>query len=357
MDWSNERYVRVYTRDSTTWKIIDWQARTLLLLLLRKVDRAGVLDVGTDGVEGLAAQVELPIDIVERGLPQLLSRGVVVKTADAYVMPNFLDAQEAVQSDAMRQRESRERRRAKSLGLPDPVVTKRDANPGNASRNVTETRDSVTPANPSDPSRPSRASEKKKKREKKSSNSAPGAAGFQPRLGGLAEKKIAELYAIGDPRTDIDREVAKWVRTRNGGKPPTDADDAQIAGWLQLHEDWLEKQGMPAAKQAKPTTKRQEKKPRPSRLSPPLESLPRAVFYLHPDDEDEGLIAYAETLDTDLNRAYLGTYEFRDGRVAPREHQAPPDLERSKPSELDAALVRVADAEEYLEIQLGRNAP
>lgn len=349
MDWSNERYVRVYTRDSTTWKIIDWQARTLLLLLLRKVDRAGVLDVGTDGVEGLAAQVELPIDIVERGLPQLLSRGVVVKTADAYVMPNFLDAQEAVQSDAMRQRESREKRRAKSLGLPDPVVTKRDVNPGNASRNVTETPDSVTPASPSDPSRPSRASEKKK-REKKSSNSAPDAAGFQPLLGGLAEKKIAELVERGDPRTNIEREVAKWVSKKNGGKAPTDADDAQIAGWLQLHEDWLEKQGMP-------TAKRQEKKQRSSRLSPPLESLPAAaVFYLHPDEEDEGLLAYAQTLDADYMRVYLGTYEFRDGRVVPREHQAPPDLERGKPSDLDAAMVRVADAEEYLEINVKRNA-
>ena len=53
MDWSNERYVRVYTRDTTTWKILSWEARALLQFLIRKVDRSGVVDTGRHGARGL----------------------------------------------------------------------------------------------------------------------------------------------------------------------------------------------------------------------------------------------------------------------------------------------------------------
>ncbi len=121
MDWSNERYVRVYTRDTVTWKLMDWRGRTVLSLLIRKVDRAGVLDVGHDGVLGLAAVLELPLDIVEAGIAQLTgSRGglpTVIDTGSAYVMPNFIDAQEAPQSDPQRKRESRSRRRDVAIAV------------------------------------------------------------------------------------------------------------------------------------------------------------------------------------------------------------------------------------------------
>lgn len=115
MDWANERYVRVYTRDTTTWKLLDWRGRTVLSLLIRKVDRAGVLDVGHDGVLGLAAVLELPIEIAEPGIAQLTaSRGgmpTVLDAGTAYVLPNFIEAQEAAASDPQRKRESRARRR------------------------------------------------------------------------------------------------------------------------------------------------------------------------------------------------------------------------------------------------------
>lgn len=126
LDWANERYVRVYTRDTTTWKLCDWRARTVLLHLFRKVDRSGVLDVGEDGVAGLAAVLELPLEeIVEPGIAQLVKRGTVERTADAYIIPNFLDAQETSSSDAQRQRAAREKRRA-AKRFRDEDVTKRD---------------------------------------------------------------------------------------------------------------------------------------------------------------------------------------------------------------------------------------
>lgn len=143
LDWANERYVRVYTRDTTTWKLVDWRARTVLLHLFRKVDRSGVLDVGEDGVAGLAAVLELPLEeIVEPGIAQLVKRGTVERTADAYILPNFLDAQETPASDAQRQRVQREKRRA-SKRSGDGDVTNRDAGVTDghvASRGVTPNR-------------------------------------------------------------------------------------------------------------------------------------------------------------------------------------------------------------------------
>ncbi len=146
MDWANERWVRLYTRDTTTWKMLDWRARTVLMHLLRKVDRAGVLEVGDTGTMGLAAVLELPLEIVEPGIELLLHPRlrVAVETPTAYVLPKYLDAQEAVQTTNHRSAEYRARKRdfalaaakpaiAELVRLPDGVtprdgaVTKRDA--------------------------------------------------------------------------------------------------------------------------------------------------------------------------------------------------------------------------------------
>jgi hypothetical protein len=48
MDYANERYVRLYTRDTTTVKLLGWQGRLVWWSLLRKLDRidAGLADRG-----------------------------------------------------------------------------------------------------------------------------------------------------------------------------------------------------------------------------------------------------------------------------------------------------------------------
>lgn len=124
MDWANERYVRLYTRDTPEWLCMEWQARALWPHLIRKADRSGVL-ANKLGVRGIAVLVGLPVEVVEPGLANLLEDGCLREHPLGFVIPNFIEAQETPQSDAMRQRESRERRRS---------VTKRDSE----SRNVTE---------------------------------------------------------------------------------------------------------------------------------------------------------------------------------------------------------------------------
>lgn len=111
MDWSNERYVRLFTRDTPEWLCWSWQSRALWPLLIRKVDRSGVL-ANKLGARGVAALVGLPVEVVEAGLPDLLADGCLQVHPLGYVIPNFIEAQEAPQSDKQRKRESRERRRA-----------------------------------------------------------------------------------------------------------------------------------------------------------------------------------------------------------------------------------------------------
>jgi len=78
VDWSNERYVRLYTRDSVTWSLWPWEARALFCFLLRKVDRAGVLDLGgNDPARAVAAVVGMPLAMVKEHLPAIIESGAV----------------------------------------------------------------------------------------------------------------------------------------------------------------------------------------------------------------------------------------------------------------------------------------
>lgn len=111
MDWGNERYVRLYVRDTADMLAAGWEGRAVFTELLRKVDRAGLLDISDREV--LADLLRMPREIVDVGLERLLRRGVVLEMAGGgLLVRNFLEAQEARQSDAQRQRESRARRAA-----------------------------------------------------------------------------------------------------------------------------------------------------------------------------------------------------------------------------------------------------
>jgi hypothetical protein len=146
VNFIDERYVRLYVRDTATWLALSFDGQALLCLLLRKADRAGVIDLGARG------RASIPLVLGHRadatrilgGLGELEAGGVVEITEDdrTLTFPNFLEAQEARQSDAQRKRESRERRKMKGLVRDQssgkdqwsPEVTKRDGR----SRNVTE---------------------------------------------------------------------------------------------------------------------------------------------------------------------------------------------------------------------------
>ena len=156
MDWANERYVRVYTRDTVDWSLLPWEARALWLLLLRKLDRAGRIELGRHGARGLAVAVGMPVEVAERALASLLEDGCVQLTDGGTLFaPNFIDAQEAAMSDAQRARASREARRDRARA----DVTNRDAAIVNRDEVVTDGHTSSPPvtAGHSVPSEPCHA--------------------------------------------------------------------------------------------------------------------------------------------------------------------------------------------------------
>ena len=118
MRWEEERYVRVYTRDTPEWCLLSWEARALFLMLLRAVDRAGILPLGKSGTRSLAAMLRVPLEVVARAFPELVADGCCRMTPDglSVVVPNYIQAQEAHASDRARAKAARERARARATG-------------------------------------------------------------------------------------------------------------------------------------------------------------------------------------------------------------------------------------------------
>ena len=135
MDWSNERWVKLYTRDSLSWRALPWEARAVFVLLLRAVDRSGVLDL--DGVEpdlALSFYLACPREVAGVAIGALVESGSIVVDESRILVPKYLEAQEAVTSPAERKRRQRERAR---VTKSDDVVTPRD-------RSVTKRDEKVT---------------------------------------------------------------------------------------------------------------------------------------------------------------------------------------------------------------------
>lgn len=134
--------MRLYTRDTADWMALSWDAQALLSQLLRKVDRAGAIALGRHGKKAVAivlGQVAL-WERIAPALEELLVDGCVCVSGEHLFIPNFLEAQEAVSSDAQRKRDQREREQARLLAA-SISVTQRDADVTNRdqkSRDVTD---------------------------------------------------------------------------------------------------------------------------------------------------------------------------------------------------------------------------
>lgn len=127
MDWDNERYVRLYVRDTADILAIGWEGRALFSEILRKVDRAGLFD--SQEPEVIAELIRMPVEVVAKSLPKLIKRGMVECIGDMLLIPNFLEAQEAKASEAQRSREHRARHRDKTRAeqlQKEGGATKRD---------------------------------------------------------------------------------------------------------------------------------------------------------------------------------------------------------------------------------------
>ncbi len=111
MRWEDERYVRIYTRDTGDWLALSFEAQALFLMLLRKLDRIGELPLGKRGKRAIGACVgHAGVASLDSALDELLEDGCVcMKDASTLFVPNFLKAQEISKTPAERKREQRER--------------------------------------------------------------------------------------------------------------------------------------------------------------------------------------------------------------------------------------------------------
>lgn len=159
MDWTNERYVRIYTRDTTKMLLMRWDERCLFWDLLRKVDRAGILDLEGHGPPAVGVHLRCPPEVAERAVTVWLNAGWVEIRGDFLVIPSHIDAQESAQSDRQRQRDSRERRRdlaRAEVTICDPGPCRRDT-----PAEIRDKSSQLVTVGHSVPSQPSQPSQKK----------------------------------------------------------------------------------------------------------------------------------------------------------------------------------------------------
>lgn len=118
MDWANEPYVRLYTRETTDDLELSWEALALWHALLRKFDRSGLMEA-RNGWSSVSKATRIPQEIAERAGAELVRDGRVRLVSSGVFAPNFVEAQTASKSDKVRQRESRDRRRARAESMQD----------------------------------------------------------------------------------------------------------------------------------------------------------------------------------------------------------------------------------------------
>lgn len=151
MNWSDERYVKLYSRNTATWVTWPWQARAALPLFLRVADGAGLLDCGRrEPLRALAALVMLPVEVVEVAVAAMVDDGTLEVVERGWLLPHYLEAQEATKTPALKKRDQRDRDRAKAREISMVPVT----NSHQASPVVTKCPPPAQPSPPPPPAQP-----------------------------------------------------------------------------------------------------------------------------------------------------------------------------------------------------------
>jgi len=138
MDWQNESWVKLYTRNTAELVVIGWEARALLWELMRVCDGAGFVD--TADPEEIAVLCHMPSQVVTRGHAVLLERGIVEPAQNGTLITNFLEAQQARTSDKERKRKSREKQRASKKRVTDSHAESHEVTRGHSASGIEENR-------------------------------------------------------------------------------------------------------------------------------------------------------------------------------------------------------------------------
>ena len=105
-DWSNDRYVRLF-KPSVDHRTLCWQARVIWPLLMQEANGAGVLRA-RKGLAAIANAIDVPLEVVEPGVADLLADGCLEVMPDGYIIRNYVAAQTAIMSSNSRKARQRE---------------------------------------------------------------------------------------------------------------------------------------------------------------------------------------------------------------------------------------------------------
>jgi hypothetical protein len=106
MDWASDHFVRLYTRETDDDLLLSWEARAVWHELLKKFDKQGKLTTKR-GLRGLAALVRVPLDVVDRAIPELIEDGRLKNEGALFYAPNYQLANYTPRAPAARMTTSR----------------------------------------------------------------------------------------------------------------------------------------------------------------------------------------------------------------------------------------------------------
>lgn len=115
LDWAKDHFVRLYTRETDEDLLLSWEARALWHEFLKKADKRGLVATKR-GVRGLAAVVRIPLQVVERVLPEILEDGRLRECPGGFEAPNYRPANYTPRAPGARMADLRERQSGGSPG-------------------------------------------------------------------------------------------------------------------------------------------------------------------------------------------------------------------------------------------------
>lgn len=125
MNWSDERYVKLYVRKTATWLTWPWEARAVFPSMLKEADGAGLIDVGArDPVRTLAIMLAMPAEVVQPAVDAMLETGTIERTDRGFLITAYIEAQEATKTESRRKQDQRERQRAQVRATTEAGVTR-----------------------------------------------------------------------------------------------------------------------------------------------------------------------------------------------------------------------------------------
>jgi hypothetical protein len=111
VNYDDEHWIKVYTRDTAGWLAVSWQARGLALEIARKLPKkTGELSLGRRGLEALAGLLRAPWSEIEPFVQELIADGRLEYDAERQVIrdPGHVARQTAATSAAERKRRQRD---------------------------------------------------------------------------------------------------------------------------------------------------------------------------------------------------------------------------------------------------------